>query len=99
MSPAIANRLTSLNIQVLAEGKAHYLFGRDLCVALVERTEAGFGSIGSTGVMTEQGLAYMVWRDGHARLVAKGNDCPAETGQVEAVQRFSEDLKHALSAV
>ena len=98
MSPQIAARLDELHIQLLAEAKGHCMFGRDTCVALVERTEAGFGSIGSTGILTEQGLAYLVWRDGRARLAGKGGEMDAEDPQIEAVRRFSEDLKAALGA-
>jgi hypothetical protein len=96
VSPEISARLARKNIQVLAEGSKHLLLGRDLCVALVERTPAGFGSIGSTGVMTEAGLAYLVWRDGRAALAGKGGERAAQAGELESVQRFSEDLKAAL---
>jgi hypothetical protein len=65
----------------------------------VERTEAGFGSIGSTGVMTEAGLAYLVWREGRAVLLGKGSEALAEPAQVEAIRRFSEDLKTALGGL
>ena len=96
MSPETAARLHDLHIQLLAEAKGHCQFGREACVARVERTEAGFGSIGSTGILTENGLAYLVWRDGRARLAAKSGETDAEAEQVEAVRRFSEDLKEAL---
>lgn len=96
MNPAIADRLASLDIQVLSEGEKVFLFARDTCVALVERREAGIGSIGSTGVMTETGLAYLVWRGGQAMLVGKAGEQVAADAQVEAIRRFSEDLKAAL---
>jgi len=94
--PEIADRLSNLNIQVVVEGAAHYVFSRDMCIALVGRTEAGFGSIGSTGLMTESGLAYLVWREGAPRLSGKGGEAAAAPEQVEAVQRFSADLQAAL---
>jgi len=96
VNPVIADRLASLHIQLLSEGDKVFLFARDTCVALVERRETGIGSIGSTGVMTETGLAYLVWRDGQAKLVGKGGEQAAADAQVEAVRRFSEDLKAAL---
>ena len=96
MNPETADRLAHRNIQLLAEAKAHYLFGRDTCVALVERAETGFGSIGSTGIMTANGLAYLMWRDGRAWLAGKGGESAADAAQVEAIRRFSEDLKQAL---
>jgi hypothetical protein len=47
--------------------------------------------------MTEQGLAYLVWRDGQAFLASKGGETPATTEQVETIRKFSEDLNTALS--
>ena len=96
MTAETADRLTNLNIQIVVEGAAHYVFARDLCIALVGRTDAGFGSIGSTGLMTDSGLAYLVWRDGTPRLSGKNGEVAATAEQVEAVRRFSEDLKAAL---
>ncbi len=98
MSPETAGRLASLNIQLLVEAKGHFLFGRDRFVTLVERTETGFGSIGSTGIMTENGLAYLFRRDGAAFFAAKGKETLALAAEVEALRRFSEDLKTALFA-
>ena len=99
MNPEIADRLATLQIQILAEADKHFLLARDTCVALVERTAAGIGSIGSTGMMTEAGLAYLVWREGRAMLVGRGGEQAADATQVEAVRRFSEDLKSALRQV
>jgi hypothetical protein len=96
VSPEIADRLTGLNIQILAEAKKHFLFAREMYVALVERTDEGFGSIGSTGVMTETGLAYLVWRGDRAVLVGKSGEHLADPQQVEAIRLFSNDLKSGL---
>ena len=96
MTAETADRLTNLNIQMVVEGAAHYVFARDMCIALVGRTDAGFGSIGSTGLMTDSGLAYLVWREGTPRLSGKSGEIPAAVEQVEAIRRFSEDLKAAL---
>jgi hypothetical protein len=88
--------LGSSGIQLLSETPAYAIFARDNLIALVERTAAGYGSVGGTGVMTERGLAYLVWRDGQAFLAGKGFEEAATEQQVAAVQRFSEDLKGAL---
>ena len=93
---SVAERLASLNIQIAAEAQKHFVFVRENCVALVERADTGYGSIGSTGIMTESGLAYLIWRDGRPVLAGKSGERPAEAAQVEAIQRFSEDLKSAL---
>jgi hypothetical protein len=94
---SVAERLASLNIQLAAEGAKYFVFARENCVALVERTGAGYGSIGSTGMMTECGLAYLIWRDRQPLLVGSSGERPAEAAQVEVIRRFSEDLKTALS--
>jgi len=88
--------LGSTGIQLLSETNSYSMFARDNLIALVERTADGYGSIGSTGVWTERGIAYMVWRDGRAFLAGKGFEAPATEEQVAAVRRFSDDLKAAL---
>lgn len=98
MKPETAARLANHRIQVASETEDHCLFTRDNFLALVERSGAGFGSIGSTGIMTESGLAHLFWRDGRALLKAKGAETEASMAQVEAIQQFSEDLKKALTS-
>ena len=88
--------LGSTGIQLLSETRSYAMFARDNLLALVERTAEGYGSIGSTGIFTERGLAYLIWRDGQAFLAGKGFEQPATGEQVAAVRRFSEDLKAAL---
>jgi len=46
---------------------------RDNCIAAVGSSEAAArgGNQGSTGMMTEQGLAYLVWREGRPYLAAR----------------------------
>lgn len=88
--------LGSTGIQLLSETPAYSVFARDNLIALVERTPQGYGSIGGTGIMTEQGLAYLIWRNGQAFLAGKGFELPASDDQVALVRRFSEDLKAAL---
>jgi hypothetical protein len=88
--------LASVGIQLLSETHAYAIFARDNLIALVERTAEGYGSIGSTGILTERGLAYLIWREGPALLAGKGFAQPATDEQVAAVRKFSEDLKAAL---
>ncbi|HUD99287.1 MAG TPA: hypothetical protein VMR62_06905 [Bryobacteraceae bacterium] len=88
--------LASAGIQLVSETPSYAMFARDHLIALVERTAHGYGSIGSTGILTESGLAYVLWRDGQAWLAGKGFELPAAAEQVEAIRRFSEDLKAAL---
>jgi hypothetical protein len=87
------SRLEDLNIRLMVEGPAVSIYVRDNCIAAV----GGTGNQGSTGMMTDQGLAYLVWRDGQPFLAAKGSETPATPEQVEAIRKFSEDLNTALS--
>jgi hypothetical protein len=48
-------------------------------------------------MMTESGLAYLIWRDHLPLLAGKSGEHPAEAAQVAAIRRFSDDLKTALS--
>ncbi len=52
--------LDDFGIRLMAEGVSVSIYVRENCIAAV-----GSGQ-GSTGLMTEQGLGYLVWRDGHA---------------------------------
>lgn len=88
--------LGSTGIQLLTETPSYCMFARDNLIALVERTVNGYGGIGSTGIFTGSGLAYLVWRGGEAFLAGKGFEFRATDEQVAAVRRFSEDLKAAL---
>jgi hypothetical protein len=91
VSPEALSRLAELRIERIAEAKEYVLYGRGACVAMVRGA-----SLGSSGYMTEGGLAYLFWREGKAWLVSKGSEIAAEPEQVEEIQRFSEDLKEAL---
>jgi hypothetical protein len=86
--------LAASGIQLVAETTSHYLFTRDNCIALVERS---VGTIGSTGIMTEQGLAYLIWRDGQAFLKSKSAEIPATGEQLTAIRQFSQELARALA--
>ena len=83
----------------MAEGPAVSFYARDNCIAAVGATGGGGPrtNLGSTGMMTDRGLAYLVWRGGRPYLAAKGGETPATPEQVEAIRKFSEDLNTALS--
>jgi hypothetical protein len=98
VSPELAARLAAHRIELLSEARGFSLLARESCFALVNLAEGRVPGIGSPGMMTENGLAYLVWRQGEPRLVAKGSDMPATAAEVAAIRRFSEDLKTALTA-
>ncbi len=97
MSPEIAARLADLNIQLAAQARDYCLFVRGNCLALAQSAGESFTSIGASGMMTENGIAYLVWREGHPVLAAHGgHEQPATQEELETVRRFSEDLKLTL---
>jgi hypothetical protein len=93
------SRLQDLNIRLMVEGPAVSIYVRGDCIAAVGGTHGGGAdnNQGSTGLMTEQGLAYLVWRDGRPYLAAKGGETPATPEQLETVRKFSQDLSNALN--
>ena len=95
MSPEAARRLSDLQIDVSGESGDYLTFTRGICVALARRLADGL-SLGSSGIMTEHGLAYLVERDGRVWLAAKGARTEPAPEQLAEIQKFSEDLKSAL---
>ena len=96
MTPEIAARLAACDILMAAEARDYCMFVRGNCVALVQSVSDRFTSIGSSGMMTEKGLAYLVWIDGKAMLSSHGAQVEAGAEQVEAIRKFSGDLKRAI---
>lgn len=96
MTPEIAARLTACDIQMAAEAADYCMFVRGNCMALVQLAGGRFTSIGSSGMLTENGLAYLVWNDGKAMLSSHGNQVEADSAQVDGIRKFSEDLKVAV---
>ena len=91
-------RLVAAGIQLLplAEVTKHFVFERGGFAALVERTEKGFGQIGSAGLLCEKGLAVLVLRGEEAYFIAKGFEQRAAPEQVDRLREFSADLENAL---
>jgi hypothetical protein len=96
VSPEIAARLAAMEIRMMAETEAYAIFEREGCLAVVQRNGSGFAAPGSSGMMTSNGLAYLVWREDRPLLVAKQTELPAEPEQVARIVKFSSDLKSAL---
>jgi hypothetical protein len=95
----IFERLVAANIQLLpAVLPSHFAFERDGLVALVEKRGDGFGHIGTPGLLTERGVAQLVWRGGQAVFVDKGWEAPATEAEVLSVRAFAADLTKCLSA-
>ncbi len=76
----------------------HFLFERDGFVALVERRrDDSLGNVGAAGLLTETGLAPLVWRGAAPAFASKAGDRPATAEQVETLRRFQADLEAALA--
>jgi hypothetical protein len=91
-------RLAAANIQLLPalDITSHFVFERDGFIALVERSGDGFGSIGSAGILTGQGMAVPVWRGSRCFFVARNLEREASADEVEGLRAFSRDLENAL---
>jgi hypothetical protein len=89
----LSEHLAAHGIELAAETESHYLLARGDCIALVERHNH---TMGSTGVLTENGLAYLIWRDGRGFLKSKLAEIPASPRQIADIARFSQDLAAAL---
>ena len=96
MTPETLLRLAQSGIQLVAETKGYAIFTRGDCMAMAKLPAAGPAGLGSSGLMTDRGLAYLVERDGQAFLSGKAGEVPASDEQVEALRTFSEDLKASL---
>ncbi|MDX1979428.1 MAG: hypothetical protein SFV51_04105 [Bryobacteraceae bacterium] len=98
---AILERLVAFRIELLplAEVGRHWVFQRDGFVTLVERTKSdGFGGIGSTGLLTEAGMAVLMRRGERHVFVARGFEQEASPEQVEMLRQFAADLEASLRA-
>ena len=96
MTPELAARLAVYRIELLSEATDYCVLARDNCFVLAAAGRNGALEVGSSGMMTENGLAYLVWREGQPRLVAKGRDLPAGAAEVETLRGFSADLQAVL---
>jgi hypothetical protein len=96
VTPEIAARLAACEILMATQAKDYCLFVRGNCLALVHTVEDRFTSVGSTGLLTENGLAYLIWVDGKAILSSHGNQVEADAAQIETIRAFSEDLKKTI---
>lgn len=74
----------------------HFVMARGGFVALVEKQGAGFGRIGSGGIMSEKGFACLVWRGPAAFFVAKNFEQQANIDQIKGLRQFDIDLRQAL---
>jgi hypothetical protein len=97
VNPEIAARLESVGINWSWNAKGYSLLSRGECAAFAHDQPAGL-SLGSSGIMTEAGFAFLLWRDGQAYLAVHGGiETPATAEQQDMLRQFSNDLKAALA--
>ena len=97
----ILEKLAAANINLLpaVEISTHFVFERDGYVALVERRGDRFGKVGTAGLMTSHGIAFLMKKEDGYAFVAKGVESPATPDEVEQLRRFQRDLDAALAPV
>ncbi len=89
--------LAAAGIHVVDSGtSSHVIVEREGFVAFIERRDTGLGNIGAPGLVTEQGFAALVWREGRAFFVGKGFEQAASDQQVQALRTFANDLESAI---
>jgi hypothetical protein len=93
-------RLAALGIELVPFPgmERYFVLARGPYATLVERRESQFGRIGATAMITDQGLAMLVWRGEQAYFVAKDHEQIATPEQVHCLRQFSSDLERALRA-
>jgi hypothetical protein len=95
MDAAIVERLAAAGInEVAADLDKHHILERGGFLALVERVTR---RIGTAGLLTEKGLAPLVWRGEEAWFVARGLEQRASADEIEALRAFQRDLERALA--
>ena len=97
MDTAKIERLAAAGINLIpADLDKHYILERGGFIALVERAPAGFGRVGTAGLLTERGLAPLVWRGEDGFFVTRGFEQRASEEQVATLRTFQWDLESAL---
>ena len=96
MTPEALSRLAQSGIRLVAEIKQYAIFARGNCMAMAKLSASGPSGVGSAGLVTDRGLAYLVERDGQAFLSGKAGEARASEQEVEALRAFSQDLKAGL---
>lgn len=92
-------RLAAAHIRLLPDAKqtTHFVFERGGYVALVERRETEFGSIGSAGRLNGDLFETLVWKQDQPFFVSKVAESAASPQQVDEIRAFQRDLTAALS--
>lgn len=97
MDVAILERLAASEINLLPiDLDRHYMFERDGFVALVEKRGDGFGAVGAAGLLTQSGLAPLVWRGDSPVFITRTSALDATQEQISSLRAFQSDLENAI---
>ena len=97
IQPEAIERLVRCGIKIMSRGQHFCLFVREGCLAMVPWDEGIFLGLGSTGLSLEEGLGYLIYRDGEYFLEGNTFYIPAKPEQVQKIRQFAADLKGALN--
>ena len=93
MDEAKLERLAAAGITLIpADLKRHYILERGGFLALVERS----GRVGTAGLLTEKGLAPLIWRGEDAWFIVRDFEQRASAEQVDQLRAFQRDLEAVL---
>lgn len=92
-------RLAASGVAIVptTEITTHFVLEREGFLILVERTEEGFGSVGSPGLLCDQGFAALIWKGQEPYWVARGFSQAATPEQVASVRDFAAIVKNCLT--
>jgi hypothetical protein len=101
MNPALLaqlERLAAANISILPtpEVTSHFVLERAGFVVLAERNDAGFGAVGSPGLLMESGFAALVTRNGADWFVGKSEARAAAPEEAALARGLYKDLREIL---
>jgi hypothetical protein len=91
-------RLAAAGIRLLLGSDTYCVFERDGFAAVVPRSPDRLNAPGAAGLLTERGLAPLIWRGGVPSFVVKDLETAATPEQVASLRTFSADLEAALRA-
>ncbi len=93
-------RLAAAGIRILPLPgiDSHFALERGGYAVLVARSPEGFGAVGSAGLITEDGLAVLVWEKGRPFFRTRRSRLEASSAQVEELRRFAAAVEEALRA-
>jgi hypothetical protein len=94
-------RLEAVGIRLIAswEDTHHFAFERGGYLALVALEPGRPARVGGAGLLTEKGLAPLIWKGDKPFFVAREFEQMAGDGEIESLRLFQRDLADALAGL